>query len=276
MQSNIKAQQIIKKNKRSKNNYQAKEGAWKLAYADFVTAMMCFFMLMWLLNATPSQKLKSMATYFKPTIDFFSKKVSSEEGTKESEPGTKDLSEHDESNRSASNEEMSNIEDKLKSEIANDPYVRDLSSNISTKMNKDGLEITIFDRNNTPMFDKGSATLTTQAKLLVESVTRSILYIPNRIVIGGYTEKTYDNSIAGYSNWDLTGARANSARKVMQIVGMPSERIAKLVAYGDNVPFDENDPYAPSNRRITITLLNKWSTVKYKVPISNAAIALDK
>jgi chemotaxis protein MotB len=273
--SKANGQTIIKKHKKSKTTDQIKEGAWKLAYADFVTAMMCFFMLMWLFNTTPSQKLKSMATYFKPTIDFFSKQVSSEEGIKESEPGTKDFSQHDESNRSTSNEDMSNIEDRLKSEVANDPYVRDLSSNISTQMSKDGLEITIFDHNAAPMFEKGGSKLTIEAKRLIEVITNSILYVPNRIVIGGYTEKAYDSSITGYSSWDLTAARANSARKVMQIVGMPSERIAKLVAYGDNVPFDENDPYAPSNRRITITLLNKWSNVKYKVPISNSAIALD-
>ncbi len=274
--SDIRAQKIIRKNKRSKNTYQVKEGAWKLAYADFVTAMMCFFMLMWMLNATPSQKLKSMATYFKPTIDFFSKKVSNEDGTKESEPGTKDFSEHDAINKSDStDDDMSTIEGKIQSDLSSDSYVRDLSSSISTKMNKDGLEITIFDHNQTPMFEKGSANLTTAAKRLIEVITQSILYVPNRIVIGGYTEKTYDNSITGYGNWDLTAARANAARKVMQIVGMPAERIAKLVAYGDNVPFDENDAYAPSNRRITITLMSKWSTVKYKVPISNTAIALD-
>jgi chemotaxis protein MotB len=273
--SNNRLQKIIRKYKKTREPYQLREGAWKLAYADFVTAMMCFFMLMWLLNATPAEKLKSMATYFKPTIDFFSKKVSNEDGTKEADPGTKDLSETDEENKSSTNEALTNIEEKIKSDVATDAYVRDLSSSISTKMSKDGLEISIFDNNQKPMFEKGSDNLTPEAKRLIENITRSILYIPNRIVIGGYTEKARGNSISGYNIWDLSAGRADSARKVMQIMGLPPERITKLVAYGDNSPFDENDPHAPRNRRITITVLNKWSNVKYKVPISNAAISFD-
>lgn len=264
------------RHRKSKEQYQQKEGAWKLAYADFVTAMMCFFMLMWLLNTTPSQKLKSMATYFKPTIGFFSKMMTSEEEEKEIQEQTQTSSTDQDTTKSTTTESFNNVEAKIRSDLANDSYTRDLSSSISTNMSKDGLEISIFDSNKRPMFQKGSTQLTPEAKFLIEKITKSILYTPNRIVIGGYTEKTDNSSINGYNTWDLSAGRAESARKAMQIAGLPQERIAKLVSYGDNVPFDDNDPYSPRNRRITITLMTRWSTVQYKVPISNSAISLDK
>jgi chemotaxis protein MotB len=262
--------------RKAKEQYQQKEGAWKLAYADFVTAMMCFFMLMWLLNTTPSQKLKSMATYFKPTIGFFSKMMTTEDEEKEIQEQTQTSSTDQDTTKSTTTESFNNVEAKIRSDLANDSYTRDLSSSISTNMSKDGLEISIFDSNKRPMFQKGSTQLTPEAKFLIEKITKSILYTPNRIVIGGYTEKTDNASINGYNTWDLSAGRAESARKAMQIAGLPQERIAKLVSYGDNVPFDDNDPYSPRNRRITITLMTRWSTVQYKVPISNSAISLDK
>jgi chemotaxis protein MotB len=238
--------------------------------------MMCFFMLMWLLNTTPSQKLKSMATYFKPTIGFFSKMMTSAEEEKEIQEQTQTSSTDQDTTKSTTTESFNNVEAKIRSDIANDSYTRDLSSSISTNMSKDGLEISIFDSNKRPMFQKGSTQLTPEAKFLIEKITKSILYTPNRIVIGGYTEKTDNSSINGYNTWDLSAGRAESARKAMQIAGLPQERIAKLVSYGDNVPFDDNDPYSPRNRRVTITLMTRWSTVQYKVPISNSAISLDK
>lgn len=256
-----------------KEQYHAKEGAWKLAYADFVTAMMCFFMLMWLLNATPSQKLKSMATYFKPTIGFFSQ--SSKEEQAESSSTKNQKNEVNEKASSTSSQVLANIESKFKSDIANNAYMKDLATNISTSMNSDGLEISIFDNNKNPMFKKHGTELTDDAKAIVEKISRLILYIPNRVVIGGYTEKTDTMSISGINGWDLSAGRASSAMKTMQISGLPQERIAKLVSYSDNIPFDENDPYSPRNRRITITLLTTSSSVQYKIPISKSAISLD-
>lgn len=258
-----------------KDNYIPKEGAWKLAYADFVTAMMCFFMLMWLLNATPSQRLKSMAMYFKPTIGFFNENsINNDETTR------KNNAKSDEDGGGAKNntstEMLSNVEAKVMADFTDDAYMQEFSSNISTAINSDGLEISIFDNNKKPMFKKSSSQLTDEAKLIIDKITRSIMYLPNRIVIGGYTERMDGQSISGYNGWDLSAARAESAMKTMQISGLPIERVAKLVAYSDNVPFDDNDPYSPRNRRITITLLTKWSTVQYKNPISNSAIALNK
>jgi chemotaxis protein MotB len=273
----MKAKQSLQrpfvKSSRRKAEDQPKEGAWKLAYADFVTAMMCFFMLMWLLNATPSQKLKSMAMYFKPTVGFFNKndnKVSDEISI-----NTPSVERNSDTTTDSQSDVLQSIEAKIISDLSSDGSSKDLVNNISTKISGDGLEISVFDNNKTPMFKKSSTELTDDAKLLMTKITKIITYLPNRVVIGGHTEKTNGVSIDGYSGWELAAGRASSAMKVMQLNGLPEEKIAKLVSYGDNSPIDENDPYNRRNRRITITLLAKWSTVDYKAPISKSALSLD-
>jgi chemotaxis protein MotB len=83
-------------------------------------------------------------------------------------------------------------------------------------------------------------------------------------------------SVEGDTGWDLSGGRASNAMKAMQVHGLPEEKVSKLVAYGDNMPLDQNDPYSARNRRITITVLSKWSMTDYKAPISKSAISLDE
>lgn len=242
-------------------------GAWKLAYADFVTAMMCFFMLMWLLNATPSEKLKSMAVYFQPTVGFFTQN------------GTEDTSSsNDTENSESSNSQsalMQNIEAKINNDLSNDQSTRDLMKNIAVRMNGDGVEISILDDSDNPMFQKGSTELTDDAKAILAKLTKSASYLPNRIIIGGHTEKMNNGTAEGYSGWDLSAGRASNAMKLMQVYGLPEEKVAKLISYADNMPLDENDPYSPRNRRITITVLSHWSTVDYKSPISKSALSLN-
>lgn len=263
--------------KKNPTKYEAKEGAWKLAYADFVTAMMCFFMLMWLLNTTPSQKLQNMASYFQPTIGFFNQNTISQEKKNDAEKNEEeDAIDAVTTQAKMENDAISKLEEQLKSDLISDPYIQEFSSSITTNVNSDGLEISIFDNNKHPMFQKGSTQLTDEAKIILEKLSKSLVYLPNRIIIGGYTEKVDGMSIDGYGGWDVSAGRASAAMKAMQIAGLPEEKIAKLVAYGDNVPLDESDPYSPRNRRITITVLAKWSTVEYKSPISKSSLKLDK
>jgi chemotaxis protein MotB len=259
---------MSKKKTRQKNLYQAKEGAWKLAYADFVTAMMCFFMLMWLLNSTPSTQLKNMASYFKPTIGLFIKTTDTENTKSQEQQSVQDEKKQDE------DLSLSKIETTIQAELAKNQSLHDLAANIAISVNDDGLEISILDQNKRSMFNKGSAELTDGAKLLVEKITRSILYTSNRIVIGGHTEKVDGNNLSENSSWKLSGARADTVRQYMQLIGIAPERIAKLVSYSDNLPLDDTNPYSGKNRRVTITILRKGSDVKYKIPISQQALNL--
>ena len=255
---------------------QPREGAWKLAYADFVTAMMCFFMLMWLLNATPSEKLKSMAMYFKPTIAFFNHSVNGQTSQDANNKNQIDSSENSRYQTNSQSELLTSMQLKINTEFASDISTRDLVDSIATQMNGDGIEISIFDNNTQPMFKKGSTELTEGAKIILTKIAKSITYLPNRIIIGGHTEKMNSNSVEGYTGLDLSAGRASNAMKVMQVHGLPEEKVTKLVAYGDNVPLDSQNPYAEKNSRITITVLTKWSTVDYKTPISKSALALDE
>ena len=250
---------------------QPKEGAWKLAYADFMSAMMCFFMLMWLLYATPSEKLKSMAMYFKPTIGFFSHTANSEKAVDENNNQLDSSSQKD-----SLSALMTNMQLKINTDFASDISTRNLVNSISTQINGDGLEISIFDNNTSPMFKKGSTELTEEAKIILAKITKSITYLPNNIIIGGHIEKMNGNSVDAYTGWDLSAGRASNAMKAMQVYGLPEEKVTKLVAYGDNDPLDTQNPYAAKNSRITITVLTSWSTVDHKKPISNTALSLDK
>lgn len=255
----------------SQSNEQPKEGAWKLAYADFVTAMMCFFMLMWLLNATPSDKLKSMAMYFKPTIAFFNQSANSQKASDEGNKNQLDKSDHSLVQTESQSEILTSAQLKINTDFANDTLTKDLVDSIETQITKDGLEITIFDNNSHSMFKKGTTELTPSAEIILAKIVKSINYLPNRIIIGGHTEK-----IDGYTGWNLSSGRAISAMKVMQVNDLPEEKVVKLVAYSDNVPLNSQNPNAAQNNRITITLLANWASQNYKTPMSKEALSLDK
>jgi chemotaxis protein MotB len=255
-----------------------KTGAWKLAYADFVTAMMCFFMLMWLLNAVPSEKLKDVAMYFKPTFGFISK--SEEDSDNTTKKTKKDNQEKIYDNNVVSSissdldvdvdQVFASLQTQITNDIQQDITLKNYAPNLSFNRNSDGLEISILDNNKGKMFKRGSAELTDEAKEVLMTVSQAIKYIPNLIAISGYTEKSNSMSLNGYSKWDLSAARANEARRVLQIAGVPEERIAKIVAYGDNALLMKDDPYSPRNRRVSITLMTKFDSIQYRVPLSNS------
>lgn len=248
---------------RNSETSNLKEGAWKLAYADFVTAMMCFFMLMWLLNATPSEKLRNMANYFSPSIGFFGDSHNNTEATKSTETRNDQNTNGDAIDSSELQSTLESIASQINRELPQ------YSQTIRTKIGKEGLEISVLDDNDSSMFERGSAELTDKAKILIRRITSSIKNTPYFVVIGGYTEKSDSNT-----SWRLSAKRADAAREVMQLSGLPQERLAKLVAYGDNVPVD-NDPNSPKNRRITITLMPRSSATEYKMPISKVALSVN-
>lgn len=264
-----KNQQIRKK--LSVLHEETKEGAWKLAYADFVTAMMCFFMLMWLLNATPSEKLKSMAMYFKPTISFFENPTSQ----KVNEEDNKNQINNSDNSAITAEEQadiLNNIQLKLNTDFASDVSIQPLINNINIQMNKDGLEISIFNNNSDSMFKNNSIELTSNAKKILTKIVKSISYLPNRIIIGGHTGKM-SNSL---NSWDLSTGRAINAMKFMQMYGLPEEKVFKLNAYSDNELLDNENPSAAKNNRITITILTDSTKENYKDPMSKEALILNK
>ena len=270
----LKTRTIRKKKFNHQNHFHG--GSWKLAYADFVTALMAFFLLLWLLSATPNKKLQTVAQYFIPTLSFLQKEVKTKDndyqynnkiGIQYGVERVGDVVDIQQDGEKININEINNkIFSKIESRIDN--LIKESQStqqSISYKNTNNGLEITISDQDKHPLFNLGSATLTDYAKDMLDNITKFIKYSPNLIQISGYTDKSNQSPLAKYGNWELSSDRADSARKYLLIKGISPERIHSLVARSDTELIDQDNPYSPINRRITITLLRKSGAANYKI-----------
>ncbi len=270
-----KAPIIIKKINAAHHGHHG--GAWKVAYADFVTAMMAFFLLLWLLNSTPSQKLSGIAQYFEPTVGIAGQKGIGFEGGKsqnkegissyDKEKGVKygvmkkgEIISSPEKGTSVSNEEVENerftlVEGELKKVIMSDGDLAQFQDSISFEVTPEGLNIKIADQDKYPMFKAGSAEINTYTKNVLSKIVGLIKYSPNFLQISGHTDSDMTGLNQEYSNWELSADRANAARRFVVEQGVPHEQIARVVGKADAEPIDADNPNSPRNRRITITLL---------------------
>lgn len=253
-------------------------GAWKVAYADFVTAMMAFFLLLWLLNSTPSQKLKGIAQYFEPTVGISGHKGIGFEGGKaqaseginsyDREAGVKygvlkkgDVVSSPQAGTEISIEEVENehfslVEGELKKVIMGDSELSQYQDNIQFEVTPEGLQIKITDQEKYPMFTAGNAELNTYTKNILNKLSNLIKYSPNFLAISGHTDADTSALTKDYSNWELSADRANAARRYMvEQGGVPADQIARIVGRADTDPIDIANPQSPRNRRIAITLL---------------------
>jgi chemotaxis protein MotB len=268
-------------------------GAWKVAYADFVTAMMAFFLLMWLLNAVPSDKLRGVAQYFEPTVGMRGHKGIGVEGGQayDSEEGIHaadkargvtygvlrkgEIFAMPEKGTDATIEEMENehfalVEGELEKVIATDPEITTFKDSISLVQTPEGLVIQLMDQDEYPMFKAGSAELQNYTKGILLKIIRLIQYSPNLIAIDGYTDKFYDIEDVNYTNWELSADRANATRRFLVSNGIVLERIARVSGHADNDPIVAN-PQAPQNRRVAITLLRTSIAPPHKLSKPTAA-----
>jgi chemotaxis protein MotB len=270
-------------------------GAWKVAYADFVTAMMAFFLLMWLINTTSPEQRRGIAEFFAPASV---SRVSSGaggllEGTSFAEEGvrhghsapvaaaaepqnTSTASDQNEAqeNTDAGGEnnpnqdslsrartlretaEFSRAEVAIRQAMQDMPDVAELSRNVIVEQTPDGLRIQIVDQEGRSMFNPGDAHPNDRARRLLVAISSAIAQLPNRLTISGHT----DGSAPGgryNSNFELSAARANEARRILQAQGIPAERIYEVAGRADSEPMFADDPTLPGNRRIAITLLRE-------------------
>jgi chemotaxis protein MotB len=254
-------------------------GAWKVAYADFVTAMMAFFLLMWLLNSIPADKLQGIAQYFEPTvgiggskgIGFQGGKAQSSEGTSnyDKQKGVKygvlsvgEIISTPKKGTEVTIEEMENerftmLEGELKKSIMADKALESFQDNISFEITPEGLVIKIVDQDKYPMFKQASAELEVYTKNILNKIANLIRYSPNFISISGHTDSDLASSDAAYSNWELSADRALATRRYLVLQGIPRDQIARIVGKADVEPEDPANPNSPRNRRVTITLLRK-------------------
>ncbi|MBS0236298.1 MAG: OmpA family protein [Proteobacteria bacterium] len=262
-------------------------GAWKVAYADFVTAMMAFFLLLWLLNAVPSEKLTGIASYFDPTIGledgqgigFSGGKANQQiEGIKAAQealgfqygvPRTgaivdvprvgPEIREDEEENR-----RFAAIEGELKKTVDDDPNLQGIKEHLLFSMTPEGLELQVTDQDKDPMFAPGKAELTQHAKGVLSKVAKLVQFSPNFIAITGHTDKNLALADTNYTNWELSTDRANAARRQLIASGIAEEQISKVVGKADTEPLEAN-PYSAKNRRISVTLLRNSVMPYHKV-----------
>jgi chemotaxis protein MotB len=257
-------------------------GAWKIAYADFVTAMMAFFLLMWLLGSTAKEDLAGISEYFKTPLEVaLTGGSSSSESKSMIKGGGQDATRSKGEVRKGEVKPEKKIEIKTAAEILREEKqkeavkLKDLKDSIekaieaSKKLQQfkkqilldittEGLRIQIVDEKNRPMFRSGSAQLESYTKDILHEIGTMLNQVPNKVSLSGHTDAApYSLGDKGYGNWELSADRANASRRELLSGGMSEEKMVRIVGLSSAVLFDKLDPYNPVNRRISIIVMNK-------------------
>ncbi|HEX7637132.1 MAG TPA: flagellar motor protein MotB [Burkholderiaceae bacterium] len=289
---------IIKRVK--KGGHAAHGGAWKIAYADFVTAMMAFFLLMWLLGSTTDGDKKGIADYFASPLkvalaggsgagdsnsvlkgggeSLTSTVGQIKKGDVQSQRNTINLHKLKAEQIRAEVSRLENLKQEIQKKIASNDRLKDLSSQIRLDMTRDGLRIQIVDDQNRPMFDSGSAVIKPYMRDLLRAIGSVLTEVPNHLTLEGHTDATpYPGGDRGYSNWELSADRANASRRELVAGGLADDRVLRVQGLASSQPFDEKDPTAPANRRISIIVMNRDAEDRMFKPLPdpNAAEAED-
>jgi len=270
---------IIKRVK--KPAHVAHGGAWKIAYADFVTAMMAFFLLMWLLGSTSEGDKKGLSDYFQSPLkvamqggsgagasqsiingggnDLTQSAGQSKRGDGANPTARKLSGDQDKVARAKKDaEQMAKLSAKISALISQDPKLAEFSEQIKLTMTPDGLQIQIVDDQKRPMFDSGSASVKPYMREILAQIGTALTDVDNKISLEGHTDQTpYGSGARGYSNWELSADRANATRRELVTAGMPDEKMARVMGLASSVLLDEEDPRSPSNRRISITIMTR-------------------
>ncbi|MES2841620.1 MAG: flagellar motor protein MotB [Pseudomonadota bacterium] len=269
---------IIKRIK--KTGHAAHGGAWKIAYADFVTAMMAFFLLMWLLGSTAKGELDGIASYFQSPV-----KVSlmGGPGTGNSSSilpgGGRDLSrsfgqmDSGEAERAAkmmgaqmaqevkARQEAARLdalEKKIAVLIESNPKLAEFGNQIQLEKTTDGLHIQIVDQQNRPMFDTGSSLVKPYMRDILHEIGKALGDVENRIALAGHTDATpYGSGERGYSNWELSADRANASRRELVSGGLPDDKLRRVEGLASSRLLRPETPTDPINRRISIVVMTQ-------------------
>ncbi|WP_313077287.1 flagellar motor protein MotB [Melaminivora sp.] len=268
---------IIKRVK--KGGHAAHGGAWKIAYADFVTAMMAFFLLMWLLGSTAQGELQGIASYFASPMKVAMQggdgagnsssiipgggtdlaRVHGQVRRADAEAGknTRQDSEAARAERARLDaQRIRTLRTKIDAMITDNLRLNEYRSQIRIDVTPDGLQIQIVDDQNRPMFDSGSALVKPYMRDILREIGAALGGVENRISLAGHTDAApYGNGDRGYSNWELSADRANASRRELVAAGMPDGKLGRVVGLAASDLLEPENPRAAVNRRITITVL---------------------
>ncbi|MBC7102031.1 MAG: flagellar motor protein MotB [Parvibaculum sp.] len=280
---------IIKKIKKAAHAHHG--GAWKIAYADFVTAMMAFFLLMWLISMTTPEQKQGLADYFAPANvsrstsgaggimggTAFDEEGARMPGTKPqvvmtistpAQPRSPEVEEQEAKRAAEMNELMhqksardesnfQNAAESIRQSMRENPALAELSRNIIVDETPEGLRIQIVDQDGRSMFPSGNAEPYERTRQLLDEVARILVRLPNRVSISGHTDANPLAGRPGYSNWELTSDRANAVRRILEKGGLSNDRIYQVVGKADSEPLFPEDPYMAANRRLSVVLLRE-------------------
>ncbi len=237
-------------------------GSWKVAYADFVTAMMALFLVLWLLSQA-DQKLKaSVANYFR-TAGVFETQAGGILG------GPKKVSEDPAPDATVEQAMLNKVAEELKKRVSSNPELSDFKDRVKISVSEDGLNIQIVDKADRVTFASGSAELSGEGKLLLTEIAKAICPLSNLITIGGHTDQSLFPAGSTYTNWELSADRANAARRALEANCVKPQQVRRVIGYADTELLYPSHPFAAANRRINITVLrtNKTAQVADKKPV---------
>lgn len=224
-------------------------GAWKVAYADFVTAMMALFLVLWLVSQADIKLKQSIAAYFRSpgVFDTMQGGILSQ---------AKKVSKEPEALTSKDDEQaLFSVAESLKKKFETRPEFSRFKDQVQINVTEEGLKIEIIDKAERVSFPSGSAKLTPEAELVLKEIALGLCGLPNKINIGGHTDSRVFPTDNGYTNWELSADRANAARRVLETQCVKPSQIRRIVGFADTEPMVPDDPFSPANRRISITVL---------------------
>ena len=270
---------IVKRIKKGGHGHHG--GAWKIAYADFVTAMMAFFLLMWLLGSTTEGDKKGIADYFNSPLkiallasgsgagdashivkgggkDLSSTTGQVKGGDMDAQRNTINLHKLKQEQVRAEVARLEDLKKKVETKIAANMRLAAMAEQIRLDMTRDGLRIQIVDEQNRPMFASGSAVVQPYMRELLHEIGQLLTDVPNRLTLEGHTDSLpFAGGERGYSNWELSADRANASRRELVTGGLADDRVLRVQGLASSQPFDSADPRAASNRRISIIVMNR-------------------
>jgi chemotaxis protein MotB len=287
---------IVKKIRRAGHAHHG--GAWKIAYADFVTAMMAFFLLMWLLGSTTEGDKKGIADYFASPLkvslfggsgsgdsshvlkgggqDLTRSTGQVKRGDVEAPQKTINLQALKQEQIRAEAARLQTLQAQLEGALRSNPALAPYSSQILLDMTRDGLRIQIVDELNRPMFDSGSALVKPHMRELLHVIGSVLTEVPNRLTLEGHTDATpFPAGERGYSNWELSADRANVSRRELLAGGLAEDRVMRVQGLAASQLMNREQPADAQNRRISIVVMNREAEDRVYKPQVEPVVEVD-